>query len=268
MAGDPYVCQAPILLQYTTAAGKPHSQAARHLYPALTVNVFFSLDFIYLVSLDRISGGYQEDIIEQFEKSKMAAKMVMVHKNRCVGTVSGEMFPEEPKVVPAKLAEEASTDGMTNEQCLFNVQNYEMTTVTKLPTDYVEMLKPALPRVSVTVAEEASADGATNEQCLYDNRNCMKTTSMELPMDYVEILKPALPRVAVTVAEEASTDGATNKQSVYEVLDNKKTTTTKVSMDFLEIPQLSFTRGFLELAEEARNVCVENVFLWTKFYHK
>ena len=33
----------------------------------------FSLDLIYLVSLDRISGGYQEDILEQFEKSKMAA---------------------------------------------------------------------------------------------------------------------------------------------------------------------------------------------------
>ena len=49
------------------------SQAARHLYPALTVKVFFSLDFVYLISPDRISGGYQEDILEQFEKSKMAA---------------------------------------------------------------------------------------------------------------------------------------------------------------------------------------------------
>ena len=57
-----------------------NSQAARHLYPALTVKVFFSLDFIYLVSLDRISGGYQEDILEQFEKSKMAAKMDAIVK--------------------------------------------------------------------------------------------------------------------------------------------------------------------------------------------
>ena len=56
------------------------SQAARHLYPAWTVKVFFSLDFIYLVSLDRISGGYQEDILEQFEKSKMAAKMAAIVK--------------------------------------------------------------------------------------------------------------------------------------------------------------------------------------------
>ena len=56
------------------------SQAARHL--SLTVKVFFSLDFIYLVSLDRISGGYQEDILEQFEKSKMAAKMAAIVKKK------------------------------------------------------------------------------------------------------------------------------------------------------------------------------------------
>ena len=61
---------------------KLNSQAARHLYPALTVKVLFSLDFIYLVSLDRISGGYQEDILEQFEKSKMAAKMAAIVKKK------------------------------------------------------------------------------------------------------------------------------------------------------------------------------------------
>ena len=183
---------------------------------------------------------------------------VKVYKNRCAGTISGEMFPEEPKVVPAKMAKEADTEGPTNEQHLHDDHNYKKTTITKLPTDFVENPRPTIQQVSVEVAEEASTDGATNEQCLYDNHNCMKTTSTKLPTDYVEILKPALPRVSVTVAEEASTDGATNKQCVYEVLDNKKTTTTKVSMDFLEIPQPSFTRGFLELAEEARNICIEN----------
>ena len=59
-----------------------HSQEARHLCPALTVKVFFSLDFIYLVSLDRISDKYQEDILEQFEKSKMAAKMAAIVKKK------------------------------------------------------------------------------------------------------------------------------------------------------------------------------------------
>ena len=35
---------------------------------------------------------------------------VEVHKSRCAGTCSGELFPEEPKVVPAEMAKEASTD--------------------------------------------------------------------------------------------------------------------------------------------------------------
>ena len=41
--------------------------------PALTVNGFFPLDYTSLACLERISSGYQEDILEQFEKSKMAA---------------------------------------------------------------------------------------------------------------------------------------------------------------------------------------------------
>ena len=69
----------PEIYQYSRML---NSQAARHLYPAWTVKVFFSLDFIYLVSLDRISGGYQEDILEQFEKSKMAAKMAAIVKKK------------------------------------------------------------------------------------------------------------------------------------------------------------------------------------------
>ena len=60
-----------------------YSQAAMQApIPCMTVKVFFSLDFIYLVSLDRISGGYQEDILEQFEKSKMAAKMAAIVKKK------------------------------------------------------------------------------------------------------------------------------------------------------------------------------------------
>ena len=66
------------------------------------------------------------------------------------------------------MAEEASTDGATNEQPLYEDQNYMKTTITKLPTDFVEISKPTPSRVSVKVAEEASTDGATNEQCLYE----------------------------------------------------------------------------------------------------
>ena len=55
-----------------------HCQAPIELYHVLTVKVFFSLAFIYLISLDQISGGYQEDILEQFDKSKMAANMAAI----------------------------------------------------------------------------------------------------------------------------------------------------------------------------------------------
>ena len=34
---------------------------------------------------------------------------VELHKSLCVGTQAGELFPEEPEVVPAEMAEEAST---------------------------------------------------------------------------------------------------------------------------------------------------------------
>ena len=50
--------------------------------PALTVKVFFSLDYASLGCLERISSGYQEDIPEQFEKSKMAAKMAAIAKKK------------------------------------------------------------------------------------------------------------------------------------------------------------------------------------------
>ena len=73
--------------------------------------------------------------------------------------------------VSFKAAEEASSDGATNKQCLNDDQNYTKTTITKLPTDFVDIPKPTLSRVSVKVAEEASTDGAMNVQCLSDDQN-------------------------------------------------------------------------------------------------
>ena len=89
-----------------------------------------------------------------------------MYENRCAGTISGEMFPEEPKVVPAKMAKEADTEGPTNEQHIHDDQNYKKMTITKLPTDFVENPRPTIQRVSVEVAEQANTDGATNEQSI------------------------------------------------------------------------------------------------------
>ena len=55
---------------------------------------------------------------------------VEVHKNRCVGTCSGEWFQEELKVVPAEMAEEASTGGAADNQPLSINQINTKTTVT------------------------------------------------------------------------------------------------------------------------------------------
>ena len=112
---------------------------------------------------------------------------VIVDDNRCNGTGSEEMLPEEPDIGPAKISEEANTSGATNEQHLHDDQNFKKTTITKLPTYFIEIPKPTLPRVSFKVAEEASA---TNEQCLHKDQNYTKTTITKLPMDFLEIPKP------------------------------------------------------------------------------
>ena len=138
-----------------------------------------------------------------FPVNVVPTPQVEVLKNRCVGTHAGELFPEEPEVGPAEMAKEASTEGPTDKQDLQNDRNYmlttacveilepiierppdmmvetgdtadnqplsvnqlyTMTTVMNLPTDYVEIDRPAPQRVLVEVAEEASTDDTTNEQ--------------------------------------------------------------------------------------------------------
>ena len=86
------------------------------------------------------------------------------------------------------------------------------TTSTKLPTDYVEILKPALPRVSVTVAEEASTDGATNKQCVYEVLDNKKTTTTKVSMDFLEIPQPSFTRGFLELAEEARNVCIENEQ--------------------------------------------------------
>ena len=56
-----------------------------------------------------------------------------------------------------------------------------------LPTDYVEIERPAPWRVQVDVAEEASTDDTTNEQCIYEVLDNNKTTDRKLSMELLEI---------------------------------------------------------------------------------
>ena len=162
---------------------------------------------------------------------------VEVHKSRCIGTHAGELFPEEPEVVPAEMAKEASTEGPTDNQDLQNDRNYKQSLCTTLTTVCVENPKPRIQRPPDMMAEEASTGDTADNQPLSVNQLYTRTTIMNLPTDYVEIERPAPRRVQVDVAEEASTDDTTSEQCIYEVLDNNKTTDRKLSMELLEIPQ-------------------------------
>ena len=68
---------------------------------------------------------------------------VKVQESFCVGTQAGELFPEEPEVAPAEMAEEASTGDMADNQPLSVNQLHSMTTVMFSPTDYDGIEKPA-----------------------------------------------------------------------------------------------------------------------------
>ena len=174
-----------------------------------------------------------------------------MNKSLCVGTQAGELFPEEPEVVPADMANEASTEGPTDKQDLQNDQNYMLTTA------YVEVPEPRTRRPPDMMAEEASTGDTADNQPLSVNQLYTMTNIMILPTDYAEIERPAPRRVLVEVAEEASTDDTKIEKCMYEVLDNSETTERKLSTELLEIPQQLVTRGFLELAEEARKIGVE-----------
>ena len=190
---------------------------------------------------------------------------VEVHRSHCIGTCSGELFPEEPKVVLAEMAKEAITEGPTDIQDLEKYRNYKQPFCTTLTTDCVEIPKPTIQRSPDKMAEEASTGVAADNQPLSTNQIYTKTTVTNLPTEYVEIGRPAPLWVPIEVAEEAGTDDTTNEQCIYEILDHNKTTGRKLPMELLEIPQKSVTRGFLELAEESRNICVEKkqcVFWW------
>ena len=65
-----------------------------------------------------------------------------------------------------KVAEEASTDGAMNVQCLSDDQNYKKTTNTKMPMDYLEIPEPSFTRGFLELAEEARNVCVENEQCL------------------------------------------------------------------------------------------------------
>ena len=112
---------------------------------------------------------------------------VEVLKSRCVGTHAGELFPDEPEVVPAEMAKEASTEGPTDKQDLQNDRNFNRSLCTTLTTVCVENPKPRIQRPPDMMVEETSTGDTEDNQPLSVNQLYTRTTIMNLPTDYVEI---------------------------------------------------------------------------------
>ena len=56
-----------------------------------------------------------------------------------------------------------------------------------LPTDYVDIGRPAPLWVPVEVAKETSIDDTTNEQCIYEVLDNNRSTDRKLSMEFLEI---------------------------------------------------------------------------------
>ena len=65
------------------------------------------------------------------------------------------------------VAEQASTGGTMNEQCLSDDQNYKKTTSMKMPMDYLEVSETSLTWGFLELAEETRNVCVEYEQCLY-----------------------------------------------------------------------------------------------------
>ena len=103
------------------------------------------------------------------------------------------------------VAEEASTDGTMNVQCLSDDQNYKKTTNMKMPMDYLEVPEPSLTRGFLELAEEARNVCVENEQCLYTDEILPQVAGMTRP-------------VVVTIAEYSHSslnDGATVAPCIF-----------------------------------------------------
>ena len=123
------------------------------------------------------------------------------------------MFPEETEVVPAEMAEEASTGDMADNEPLSVNQLYTRTTVTNVPTDYDQIERPAPRRVLVEVAEEASTDDTTIEKCMYEVLDNNETTERKVSTELLEIPQQSVTRGFLELGEEARIIGVEKKQS-------------------------------------------------------
>ena len=114
---------------------------------------------------------------------------------------------EEPEVIPAEMAEEASMGDMTDNQPLSVNQLVTMTTVTILATDYDEI------ESEVEVAEEAGTNDTTIEKCMYEVLDNNEMTERKWSTEVLDIPQQSVTRGFLELAEEARKIGVEKKQS-------------------------------------------------------
>ena len=76
------------------------------------------------------------------------------------------------------VAEEASTDGATNKQCVYEVLDNKKTTTTKVSMDFLEIPQPSFTRGFLELAEEARNVCIENEQCFLGDEVLPQVTGM------------------------------------------------------------------------------------------
>ena len=174
-----------------------------------------------------------------------------VFKSRCVGTHAGELSPEEPEIIPAGLAKEASMEGPSDKQDLQNNRNSHRSAGTKLTTVFVEKLRPRNQRPPDMVAEKASSDGTTNKQCRPVHRQSTETTVTDASTNFADKPKPTLSQRPAVAAEEAKTDGTIDVQCRSNDHDYTKTTVMNLPTDYVKIERPAPRQGQVDVAEEA-----------------
>ena len=106
---------------------------------------------------------------------------VEVYKSRCVGTHAGELFLER-SAVQVDVAEEASTDDTTNEQCIYEVLDNNKTTDRKLSMELLEIPQQLVTRGFLELAEEARNIGVEKKQSFLVEEVLPQVTEMTRPM--------------------------------------------------------------------------------------
>ena len=131
------------------------------------------------------------------------------HQNRGTRTQAGELFPEDIRVIPNEMAEEATTGDLTD-ICEVITKTTAMNATTK-----DEVIVRSAPRlVMVEVLEETRTYENTVEECTYGILDKNETTKRKVSTDLLDMSQNLITRGFLELAEEARIVGVRKTPSV------------------------------------------------------